>query len=397
MVKKCIIAGTGCALADFLYTSVRFNNIGFLKHLSKKTGDGGLSPGKLVFTEELEKFSGMPYTEILKEIYGNSVPDNFNIGGPSLVSMIHASQMLSGSEYEVRFYGGAGNDETSEKVFGLLKHTPLDISNYKIVSKKPTAFTDVFSDPTYDEGHGERTFVNNIGAAWDYSPDMLHDDFFRSQIICFGGTALVPQLHDELTFLLRKAKQNESITLVNSVFDFRNEKRNPGKPWPLGNSEESYKLIDVLIMDQEESLKISGRNSIEDAALFFSYTKVKSFVITNGACDILAFSNGQLFERTEISKYPVSKMVTSEVKLQGDTTGCGGNFAGGIIASLAWQLKSKEPDHFSLTEALSWAVASGGFACSYVGGTYFEKCPGEKLKHIEDYRNAYLKQVGGSN
>ena len=55
--KKIIISGTGCALADYLYTGVKFSSPEFEKYLSKQSGDGGLSPGKLVFTEELEKFS----------------------------------------------------------------------------------------------------------------------------------------------------------------------------------------------------------------------------------------------------------------------------------------------------------------------------------------------------
>jgi hypothetical protein len=41
-----------------------------------------------------------------------------------------------------------------------------------------------------DGGHGGRTFVNNIGAAWKYFPENLTHDFFDSQIVCFGGTFL---------------------------------------------------------------------------------------------------------------------------------------------------------------------------------------------------------------
>ena len=97
--EKIVISGTGCALADFLYTNVRFSSPVFLGYLSKKAGDGGLSPGKLVFTEEFEKFTGKPYPEVLNELTGNSAPDAFNIGGPGLVSMIHAAQMLEDENF----------------------------------------------------------------------------------------------------------------------------------------------------------------------------------------------------------------------------------------------------------------------------------------------------------
>jgi sugar/nucleoside kinase (ribokinase family) len=86
-------------------------------------------------------------------------------------------------------------------------------------------------------------------------------------------------------------------------------------------------------------------------------------------------------------------MVTNELKLPGDTTGCGDNFAGGIIASIALQINEKKTD-LDIISAISWAVASGGFACSYIGGTFFESYPGEKLERIADFRIDYLKQIG---
>jgi sugar/nucleoside kinase (ribokinase family) len=262
-----------------------------------------------------------------------------------------------------------------------------------MISERPTPFTDVFSDPTYDNGNGERTFVNNIGAAWDYLPGMIADDFFHSHIVCFGGTALVPKIHDDLTSLLYKGKQNKCITVVNTVFDFRNEKTCPGKPWQLVNSDESYRQIDVLIMDHEEALKISGQQTLEKAIVFFTQMQVSSFIITNGARDLTAYSDGRLFEKTGPVKFPVSHRVTEELRKNGDTTGCGDNFAGGIIASLARQSKTRENRPFNLTEAITLAVASGGFACSYLGGTYIENYKGEKWTRIQYFLSDYRIQI----
>ena len=394
---KIIISGTGCALADFLYNGISFNNSSFRKYLSEKSGDGGLCPGKLVFTEELEKFSGKPYQKILNEIIGTRSPDAINVGGPSLVSLIHAAQLLNNKEYKVKFFGIAGNDETAGKIFDIVHQTPLDIENYRSSGSGASPFTDVFSDPTYDNGHGERTFINNIGAAWDYSPDMLDDQFFSSHVTCFGGTALVPQIHDNLTNLLSKAKISNCITLVNTVFDFRNEKNNPGKPWSLGRSDESFPLIDILIMDCEEAIKISGQKTIENAAKFFTSTEVSSFIITNGAKNIFIWSGGSLFEKTKLLQMPVSDKVTYDLKstpeMKGDTTGCGDNFVGGIIASLAWQLRNKSRGRFNLTDAASWGIASGGFSCYTIGGTYLEETKGEKLKKVRFIYEEYLKQT----
>ncbi len=396
--KKIIISGTGCALADFVYNRISFHSPEFNKYLSKKAGDGGLSPGKLVFTEELEKFAGKPYAEIFTDIIGSKTHDAFNVGGPSLVSLIHASQLLEEEGFEVKFYGIAGNDETAARILKMIHQTPLNSKYYHVTSPRETPFTDVLSDPDYENGHGERTFINNIGAAWDYTPEQLTRDFFDSHIVAFGGTALVPQIHDNLTVLLEQAKKNNCITLVNTVFDFRNEKNNPGNPWPLVNHYENFGLIDVLIMDREEALKISGCKTMGEASGFFAASGVSSFIITNGADTLTAWSRGGLFEKTELLSLPVSENVRDELKSnptrKGDTTGCGDNFAGGILASIAYQLRNKEKGHFDLIDAVSWGVASGGFCCFSVGGTYLENTPGEKRKAVQLLQKEYLTQVG---
>ncbi len=394
---KIIIAGTGCALADYLYTGVRFNSPQFHKYLSQRPGDGGVTPGKLVFTEELETYSGLPYSEISKELTGGNLPAAFNIGGPGLVSLINASQLLNKNEYEVLFYGGSGNDNTAELIDQLVRKTPLNIDHYNKISERKTPFTDVLSDETFDNNHGERTFINNIGAAWDYSPELLGDDFFDANIVCFGGTALVPQIHDNLSLLLKRAKENGCITVVNTVFDFRNEKNHPEQPWPLVDSPEDLYLIDLLIMDCEESLKISGKQSITEAAQYFISQNISSLIITNGARELYTFSNGALFGKMELSSWPVSKKVNEDFvrdpELKGDTTGCGDNFAGGVIASLAMQLKSSVTGKFDLTKSIAWGVASGGFACYYIGGTYIENGTGEKLEVVQEFKNEYMKQI----
>ena len=69
---------------------------------------------------------------------------------------------------------------------------------------------------------------------------------------------------------------------------------------------------------------------------------------------------------------PVSKKVKREMEQIEpnfrDTTGCGDNFAGGIIAALASQMYSSGKP-CDIMEAVSWGIASGGFACLSVGGT----------------------------
>lgn len=382
-------------MVDLLYKDIDFSSDAFRPFISLKRGDGGLTPGHLVFNEEFVEFAGSPFETVVSKITGGRTPDKKNIGGPSIVSLIHAAQMTDTQKCEVRFYGRGGNDEAGKYLISALQKTPVKLRDYRL-TEKITPSTVVLSDPGYDNGHGERIFINSIGAAWDYHPDDLDDEFFHSDLVVFGGTALVPVIHDHLTELLKKAKSNGCITIVNTVFDFRNEKLNPDKRWPLGSSDVSYQFINLLIADQEEALRLSGETAVEAAIRFFMEKQVSALIITNGSKPVSVYSNGQFFEKLDLIQLPVSKKVVDELKndKSGDTTGAGDNFVGGVIASIVNQLQNGI-QHPSLQEASCWGIVSGGFACFYMGGTWFEQKSGEKLNKIKHYYESYLQQING--
>jgi sugar/nucleoside kinase (ribokinase family) len=393
MKKKIIVSGVGCCLVDLLFKDIDFAGDTFRPYLSVRRGDGGLTPGHLVFNEEFAEFAGEPLETVVNRITGGRPPDKQNIGGPSIVALIHAAQITDQEQCEIRFYGRGGNDDAGEYLLSSLQKTPVVLHDYKL-TENITPSTVVLSDPRYNNGHGERVFINSIGAARDYIPDDLDDDFFNSDLVVFGGTALVPAIHDNLTGLLEKARSNGCITIVNTVFDFRNEKLNPEQKWPLGNSDDSYQHIDLLITDQEEALRLSGESNAKAAIRFFQDRKVSALMITNGPKNIFVFSDGRFFQPLAVTELPVSQKIVDELKYNkdGDTTGCGDNFTGGVIASIVNQMQNgiKHPD---ILDASSWGVVSGGFACFYMGGTWFEQQSGEKLTKILPYFEAYVRQI----
>ncbi|MDO9341625.1 MAG: carbohydrate kinase family protein [Bacteroidales bacterium] len=395
MPGKIIVSGVGCCLVDLLFNDIDFGSDTFSPYLSKNRGDGGLTPGHLVFQEEFEKFCGTDFDEVLNCITGGRPHNKVNIGGPSIVSLINVAQLIDKEHCEVRFYGRGGKDEIGQYLLSSLKKTPVVLKDYKLIDNR-TPSTVVLSDPLYDNGQGERMFLNSIGAARDYRPDELDDDFFNSDIVVFGGTALVPLIHDNMTSLLKKAKSKGCVTIVNTVFDFRNERADPSNKWPMGESDESYRYIDLLIADREEALRLSGEHDPQAAIRFFQDKKVSSLIITNGSKNISTYSDGRFFNTSGLKEMPVSRKVIDELKNAqgGDTTGCGDNFGGGIIASVVTQLQNgaKHPD---LREACCWGVVSGGFACFYMGGTYFEENIGEKRARIKPYYESYKKQISG--
>ena len=403
------ISGVGCCLLDRIYDNIDFQSEAFRKYWSKKAGDGGLEPGKLTFEEELERFSGQSFAkEILPLLTKGQEPKKENVGGPCVVALINAAQ-LAYRESEVGFYGCRGDDEVGENLLQKLNQTSLCLSHYRIEKGSETASTSVLSDPNYDNGHGERTFVNTIGASWHYLPDEVDESFYDSEICVFGGTALVPCIHQGLVSMLKKAKAKGCITVVNTVYDFINEKKNPDKRWPLGESDESYKFIDLLIVDHEEALRLSGGKDIPSSIAFFREKGAGAVVVTNGAQNIYLWAESPLFGKVEEQTMPVSKAVGEALKAgkKGDSTGCGDNFAGGIIGSLARTLydsslmrkdkssfKGDLEGLFDLRDACRWGIVSGGFACFYYGGTYFEGQDGEKFAQLQMLYEQYLKQEG---
>ncbi|MBE6366879.1 MAG: carbohydrate kinase family protein [Lentisphaerae bacterium] len=392
--KKVTVSVVGCSLVDCVYAKVNFGSEAFRKYSSVKNGDGGLVPGQLVFMESLEKFTGVPAATMLKELTGNVPASGRNVGGPAVVAAVNAAQLCCNYPVQVKFYGALGEDANADFIESILKQTPLDISAYKRRSGA-TPSTEVLSDPNYHDGKGERTFVNVIGAANNYRPEDLGDEFYESDVLVFSATALVPPLHDKLTTMLKRGKDLGKINMVSTVFDFRNEMRDPVGRWPLGESDDSYKYIDLLAVDWDEARRLSGEEELEKIVGFFSSKGVSSICITHGAKNFYIYSDGRLFKEFPLSAMPVNELVNQDLaqypERRGDTTGCGDNFAGGLLASLIMQLaEGKTPSELDMRTAAAWADASGGFACFCLGGTYLEKFPGDKYEKVRRYCDYYL-------
>lgn len=349
-------------------------------------------PGNLVFSEDLVRYTGEVLAEIYQKILPGTDSEVVNVGGPCIVALIHASQLLHGQKARFSYFGALGNDLAASKLRELIGRTPVILDHYETL-EGATPKTIVLSDPDYNQGHGERAFINTIGVAGKYSPARLDPDFFSADILFFGGTALVPPIHDHLLELLKKGKENACINIVTTVFDFRNENLAPNKKWPMGRSDESFKLIDLLIMDREEALRISGQEQLEDAADFFIRHKTPSFIITSGANDIMSYSDGSFFAPQEAGRMPVLSFHKYRTPgLQCDTTGCGDNFAGGVLFSLLTQMKLGKRGGYDLAEACAWGIVSGSYTGLITGGVEFENRAGEKLEKITRFYQDYKAQ-----
>lgn len=384
------ISGAGCSLVDYLYSGISYRSPSFERYRSKQAGDGGIIPGGLVFTEELASFADSSFDTIHKQLVGDLAPVSVNLGGPAAVAMITTAQIL-GEDHEYRFHAASGSDQAGEFIRKVFSETSIDLS-LTVSDDLMTPSTVVLSDPEASDGKGERSFLNTIGAAASFDSRDLPDSFYTSDIVLLGGTALVPRLHDQLHSVLREAKKNGAFTIVGTVFDFRNERRDPAGRWPLG-ADSAYEDIDLLVTDAQEAFRLSGRETIEEAMDWFISMGVSSAVITHGARPFLAYSSGRSCEAMDKRWFNVSRYVdaylTAHPQKRGDTTGCGDNFLGGITASVAMQLAESKP---ILERALAWASAAGGFSCFHYGGVYHETHKGQKASLLMEIVDDYLEQ-----
>ncbi len=360
----------------------------------------GIITGGLVFGEDLEKSSGEKYKDILNEITGGGLSPDKNVGGPAIVALINITQMIDRNEISIGFLGARADDENGRYIAEKLSSFDIDLSGYVVLDGQ-TSFTDVLSDPSYNDNNGERSFVNYIGAAGKLSGRDIDDSFFDADILIYGGTALTPGLHDDLSFLVKKGKEAGCLNFVNTVYDFRNQNLNPDKPWPLVDEERDYRMIDLLIADNEEARRISGLYSKEEAIVYFAERGVRSVIITHGSEELICYSDGLLFKEMGVFTMPVSESAGDHMRAlpagsTADTTGCGDNFAGGVYASTALQLQNIINKKPSLKQAAAWGVVSGGFTGLYQGGVYYEKKQGEKLEKLKILFEKYKQQTGES-
>jgi sugar/nucleoside kinase (ribokinase family) len=205
--------------------------------------------------------------------------------------------------------------------------------------------------------------VNSTGVAAEFRASDIDASLYDHPIVALGGTALVPALHAELEIPVRRAHKSGSLTVVNTVYDFLNESRSPDRPWPLGDSEETYRNTDLLIVDAEEARRLSGRGSVTRAAETFVDAGVSAVVITEGPDDLFAVSRGGRFAPLAARRFPTSSRIREELcagaGASGDTIGCGDNFVGGVLYALAEQMRSGE-SVFDLYDAIAWGLVSGG-------------------------------------
>jgi len=368
------IAGAGSCLMDIVYADVDFSSEAFRSVASKREGDGGLSSGSFVLVRELELFAGRPFPDILRDLVGDALPAE-DLGGSSAASLLHAARELEGEDVELSYHGLRGKDELGERLLERLRRASPDSRRASLDLRRatldlrafrkedgPTPSLTFLSDPRADRGRGARCLAIEIGAAARFKSSDLRRDFFGADIVAFGGTSLVPALHDRLQELLPEARSRGALTVVDAAFDYRAERRDPFGPWPLGTHDneaddfpgpaEAYRGCDLLVVGQAEALRLAGCRDLGEASSFLEGSGLGAFLVDRGSGGVLAWAREARFAGLGLTELPA-------------LAPCGrGAFVGSVLADLARQLKATPGRRLDLARAADAARAAARAAAA---------------------------------
>ena len=387
---------------DYLYRDVTFSGSRFERLRSRTPGDGGLIVGGLVFAEHLSDFAGEPFERVIDSLVAGPA-DGRNVGGPAIVSLVHTAQLCP--DAEVSFYGVTGTDDTGSELLQMVRKTPVRVDHLRPVDG-PTPATFVLSDPSAAGGSGERLFVNQLGVAAEPQTADPGPGFAAADIVQLGGTALCPPLHARLPQLLADARAAGALTVVNTVYDFLAQNRAPDRRWTLG-SDDAYRWIDLLVADLEEARRLTECSTAADAIRWLLDHGVSAAVVTSGPDPVAFAASGGRFRATPLAKRAVFERFASHPLAggsAGDTTGCGDNFVGGMVADIAMQIAEMAiagetaaivgASAIDVDRAVIRGIASGAFCLTHLGGMFREATIGDKAARVDAIVGEYNRLFG---
>lgn len=389
--------GAGHGVADLIHADIDSASPAFESLRSRRPGDGGLALGSLVRRADLEAHAGRPWEDILAFLTAPTGAAEliFNAGGPALVSLALASQLLRPSKVSVSYFGLTGDDAPASRLRWLLAQTPLDLGNWR-QRQGSTDVTWVLSDPRIRGGNGDRCFVHSPGTAQP-GPEILGESFFQATLCLFAGTAQTPDLHAALPDLLAKARRRGAMAVAGGAFDVDAERE--GRPCSFGG-DASWPLLDLLVADEREILAYGNRPTVEASVDALLDRGLPAVVVTRGTGPVYYRSVGGLFGESR-GEVPVNANLAAKARDRafhpGDTAGAGDNFLGALVSACFEHWLSddfypkgevhldRELHHMNplrLRKAVEAGVVAGGLACLQPGGLRLEKRRGERLSEL---------------
>lgn len=235
---------------------------------------------------------------------------------------------------DVGFVGKVGNDLLGAMLIERLQDHGVDTSRIVRTDEAQTGICVVLSFPhdyamaSYP-GVREKFCLVDVDLAYVQSARHLHMSSFYLQ----------PALQPGAAELFRGAKGAGLTTSLDPDCD-------PAGKWNKGLLELLH-YVDVFLPNEQEALKISGKNNLESA--LDSLAKLSATVVVKrGAAGVVVSSQGQRLAAPGFHVEPL------------DTTGAGDSFNAGFI--------SRFLKHDSLADCIAWGNACGAMSTLAMGG-----------------------------
>lgn len=251
------------------------------------------------------------------------------IGGAATYFSLAASLLAP-----VRLVAVVG-DDFSAKDRAIFRGRKIDLAGLEQAQGKSFFWSGRYSADL----RSRETLVTELNVFAEFQPK-LPETYRDSRFVFLGNIDPTLQRH-----VLEQMKRRPALVALDTM-----------NYWIARTPEElakTLRLIDALLINDEEACQIAGEHNLLRAAKRIFSMGPKAVVIKRGEYGAMLFHRDAILA---VPAYPLEKVH--------DPTGAGDSFAGGFMGYLAWH---KKIDHASLRRAMVYGTVMGSFAVEQLG------------------------------
>jgi sugar/nucleoside kinase (ribokinase family) len=224
------------------------------------------------------------------------------VGGAGTFIALSASNFIK----DQRIVSVVGDDFPQETL-DLLRSKGVALEGLQIKQGEKTFF---WSGRYHNDMNSRDTLVTELNVLGDFDP-IIPDSYQGAEYLMLGN--LSPQVQRQVIERLTKRPKLIAMDTMNFWMDIA-----------LDDLKQTLKLIDVLIINDEEARQLSGEYSLVKASRVIRAMGPKTLIIKKGEHGALLFQDDQVFFAPAL---PLEDVF--------DPTGAGDTFAGGFIGYIA--------------------------------------------------------------
>ncbi len=240
-------------------------------------------------------------------------------------------------------------DDFNSNDLKLLTNKKIDISGVEIVRGGKTFF---WSGKYHDNINKRDTLDTQLNVLENFKPK-IPQNWTNPKILLLGNLHPAVQLS-----VLKQMKVKPNLIILDSMNFWMDNFRSI--------LDDVIKEIDVLCINDEEALQLTGQNSLRNAADLIQTFGPKYVIIKKGEHGAILFHGEEIFMTPAL---PLKKVK--------DPTGAGDSFAGGFAGYLAMY---SNISFESMKVALIYASAMASFTVEEFGTVNLQKVSKPKLK-----------------